>query len=125
MWESRRFVRNLIASKWRRNKSFELTDDSLLGMVGLIMSNTFLTDPASPGIDAVAIRRTWTEGRQLAFLTLPDGTKVGDMSIGSIGFIKGLDAMNRVPQLGIGQNRFFGVIRRSVHGFRSKSTTPA
>jgi hypothetical protein len=58
-------------------------------MIALIISGTMKTDPAIPGIDALAIRPA---GSQFAMKKLklpdPDGT-ASQMTIGSVGFIKG------------------------------------
>ena len=60
-------------------------DDDILGMVAIILAKTFQTDPAIPGIDALAIRPSSSDLAKQKLMSTAEET----MAIGSAAFIKG------------------------------------
>ena len=85
-----------VASLWMFGVSHddgfsEIGDDPLLAMVCLILNNTFLTDPALAGTEALSIRRIDCSNKALLTKVDCDSTKqLSDIRIASIGYIKGL-----------------------------------
>ena len=66
------------------------TNEEIQGLMGLMLINTVTTNPAVPGVDAIATRPVDMTTRPNIFVTDAEGTVINDkIHIGSVGQLKG------------------------------------